>query len=71
MVFDRINNDDTINVSISYDEITDEITIKSKQQEQEAPWNLMIKVQFFAFNINTDEITEGQDAVFPSMIKSL
>ena len=65
-VFDRINNDDTINVSISYDEITDEITIKSKQTGAGSTLELDDKGSnfFAALNINTDEITEGQDAVF-------
>jgi len=65
-VFDRINNDETINVNISYDEITDKVTIKSKQTG--AGSTLVLDENgsnfFAALKIHTAEVTAGQDAEF-------
>ncbi len=61
-VFERINNDEEINVKISYDEVTDKVTIQSKLTG--AGNNLEIKdtgSNFFAA-LKMGPVNEGKDA---------
>ncbi len=63
-VFERINNDEDLNVKISYDEITDKVTIESRQTG--AGNNLVVKDTesnfFAALNIDEESVTQGMDA---------
>ncbi len=61
-VFSKINNDTKANAHISYDEVTDKITLTSKQAGEGNNLKLSESGSNFLAALNLGTITEGQDA---------